>query len=427
MTRLALRALALASLAVACDLGGGNWDARALAPYGLALIAWFAGEWRGNRAGLHDAAFACACLAGLSLGELAWPHVPEAALWKEAWPWRLEGAVALAGAILLWRRPRWSFALVPALLAVGVAARVLAIGVAPAPLIDVWAANESATRWLLAGVNPYLHRVPDVYQGESLAVFGYVVDAYAYPPANLYAFAPSVLALGDTRYALVAAELLGLAALWWLVVRRHPSRPAVEAMLLGYYLQPAAPHAVAQAWTEPLVVGALALSAALLTTRRERAFAIALGIALSLKQYLFTLGNAATLTLRRWWTLAVSALVALATLAPFLSEPRALVSALTQQSRLPYLAYNLSLNSALQHFAGVHLPVAPVSLALATVGLAVPFLRRVERVWAWNASVYATLFALTYAFYNQHAFVGALMLLATATEVSPSHTSSARP
>ncbi len=431
-----LRAFSVACLATACLSNYGMWSANAVPAYVAAIVAWFAGEFALHKRiafSPRAAAISCAVIFALlqlialfsSKNPIVYPVTSSISPW-----WFLEGVAFVGGVLLALLAARSSTdnagrdALVPALLALGVAVRVLAVAASPHPTIDVWSAHQTATQMLLSGINPFTHDMPDIYEGKAPAALGYALKAYDYPPSNLFLFAPFVAGLGDSRYALIVVEIAGLAILWWRVIRRHPARGALEPLLLIFYLQPLASFAIEQAWTEPLGVGCAALLLAFGSSGASNAvLAPLLGALLSLKQYFILLGNLALLAPRKLAALAVAVALAALTLLPFLaSDPRALLEALSQPSRIPYRAFNLSLNSLLDHTFKVHLPITPIVIAATAIGLLFPLWRsRVgrplgERIWAWNTSVYLTLFALTFGFFNYHYLVGAMMVLASVSE-----------
>ena len=428
------RALAIASLIAACNLGNGMWEPLALWPYGLAILAWFVAERRRGTPAPGNArrdAIVCAALAALSQLPFAFqPMAPMYNTLATVAPWRLATTLGTLGALALcwlaWRdrpddAPRRD-ALLPALLMLGFAARLAAILASPRPHIDVWYGHQDAIAQLVHGLNPFATPAHDIYNG-GLPYKG--LPGYTYPPANLYWFWGAIQLYGDSRYALLVVEAAGVAALWWRVVRRHPARAAVEGLLVLFYLRPSAPFGIEQAWTEPLIFGTAALLLAFQHVG-DGWLAILLGALVSLKQYLVPLGNLATLGRRPVRVLVGGALVGLATLAPFLVwNARALIEANTLQSRIPYLDYNLSFNSGLQHWLGWHLPPVPFAAAAMLVGFAYPWWRAHRgrplgaRVWAWNASVFLVTFALTQAFYNEHYFVLGLMLLSVAADGAP--------
>jgi len=143
-----------------------------------------------------------------------------------------------------------------------------------------------------------------------------------YPPGALLLVSPSILLTGDSRWALLAGELVACIALRALLPRTagrvDPWREALVLIPLalprvGEYFFEAANH-------DWLVLGLVALALVALTRRREVVAAVVLGLAFSTKQTALVYPGAFLLRFvrPRWAVLAVA--VALATVVPFLVQ-----------------------------------------------------------------------------------------------------------
>lgn len=222
--------------------------------------------------------------------------------------WMSQGRVWETGQDLLGARPLWLVGCMVA--AVGVAATasrwlpwpvtaslvVLFLGYGtwvaslyPDALSDVTIFNREAGEAILHGRNPYEVVFTSPYSPEYSAVVygpGMVVDGvlqvgYPYLPVAALLFAPAVL-LGDLRLALTAAIAVAVAALLF-AQHRTEARPRVVSPWLLAIL-PGVVYVIGVAWTEPLSVGLLGLSVALLLRRSPWA-AVALGLLFVSKQY----------------------------------------------------------------------------------------------------------------------------------------------
>ena len=208
------------------------------------------------------------------------------------------------------------------ILAAATALRLLVPLASPEPPIDVFSMREGGAAALLEGRNPYQTRIHDPIPGGA-EQYGYSVGNYAYMPVTLL---PDVLAkriAGDVRAASVVAELLACLCLVQVARRRLPGLWRSPAALLtaAPLLYSKGPYVTEMSWTEPLLLGALAVWWALAALGRERGAAVTFGLFLAFKQYLvfFALaffGDA--LGRGRPLRVAVPAAVVLATVLPFL-------------------------------------------------------------------------------------------------------------
>jgi hypothetical protein len=151
---------------------------------------------------------------------------------------------------------------------------IVTIIVASDPRIDVWFLLQQSSQGLLHG--------DDMYRQNWVHSTG-LQTVYPYLPGTTVILAPFKWLLGDVRYGLLTAILIGA-----LVVRRlAPRAPAALAALL--LVMPHWAFLVDQSWTEPLLVAALA--AAILALRHDRpgAAMVALAVALACKQHIVLL------------------------------------------------------------------------------------------------------------------------------------------
>ncbi len=160
----------------------------------------------------------------------------------------------------------------------------------PAPFIDVWTFQQEAAATLLRGRDPYAHLYTNVF--GNLAFFSpaiandHWVWAFPYPPLTILLGLPAYLLGGDTRYAPLAALLVGA----WAITRLAPGRAGTLAAGAVLF-HPRTFHVLDRAWTEPTVLAAVLLAALVLArptgNRRNRWIAAGLAgaILLASKQY----------------------------------------------------------------------------------------------------------------------------------------------
>jgi hypothetical protein len=190
----------------------------------------------------------------------------------------------------------------------------------PNPNIDVVTWTTAAIDALLRGVQPYTVQAADIYGGGR--DFGFTVTVYPYMPATLLALAPWSVVFGDFRIGLAVC----LPASAWLLraaARRAGTDPHfADVATLALVLHPSAARVIRSGWIEPLIVAAAGAFAWLAVRRcHSRAAAGAFFLQPALKQYLVApvlLFIAMVRPDRRLRTVAIGALVAAATIGPFL-------------------------------------------------------------------------------------------------------------
>jgi hypothetical protein len=162
--------------------------------------------------------------------------------------------------------------------AIALIARLAAPFLSPSPVIDVFYAARDGSVHLLDGLNPYLTPITDPY--DDGAGFGYEIDGYFYLPAALYLQTVGHL-LGDVRFASVLAECAFVAVMWRLTRGKAFGLRIVPLLLFLWH--PKGFLVIEQAWTEPLILGCLALFL-WLEARGSRLAPAVFGYLLSIKQ-----------------------------------------------------------------------------------------------------------------------------------------------
>lgn len=178
------------------------------------------------------------------------------------------GAVVVAAGSAVLVRPRlWPWVLGATAVVFG---GVIAGG---APRIDVWVILQDVANGLLHNRNPYDMRFPDVPRGETSSCFNYL-------PTTFLLTAPGRWLFGDVRWV-EAGCVVGSAAL--LARRnRHRRGPALALLVAGL---PCTLLVVQQAWTEPMLLLALCVTAVAVDRGRWWLAVVALGVALANKQH----------------------------------------------------------------------------------------------------------------------------------------------
>jgi len=331
----------------------------------------------------------------------------------------LSGAMGL---LVLWAALRRDGELSRRIFAYGVLAgfllRILVPVFSPSPAIDVYAMFQESAQHLLQGLNPYQTPVSDVYRGTES--FGYTVFGYAYPPANLYFQTLGYIIFRDIRSIYILMEALACAGLFAVARRRRGIRFARYAVLL-FLFHPRGLFIIEEAWTEPLIVGLYAICDYLASrSPGSRRLAAAYGLLLSLKQYLLYFVLSGLLLERRLRRLALAAVVAFATVLPFLLWDRAsfIQYGLLFLLRTKFRPDGLTVLSALHALTGFEAGKW-ISLAMGlAVGVYTTF--RFRRLglegWRWvNALTTFSIFLVgSQAFANHYYFIGAMILFAAA-------------
>lgn len=299
------------------------------------------------------------------------------------------------------------------LFALGLTIRLVAIATVPDPHIDVFDCHNAGIDQLVHGRNPYGETMPS---GNSLA-YGYEMRGYPYPPLTLLLLLPMKFLFGDVRYGMVAIEFAALVAFWLTLRKRTAMAQSLESLLLCFYLQPHAGTVAWKAWTEPLVVAALALVIVFNS-------GWAIGAAIAIKQYMFPwaalLLTGPKLNVRR--LLAAGACLAVTTL-PFVLVAPARFFQSIGLSRLAYRPDSLSLNRTIDYFFGWHMDVllAPKLVGLLWLTILLwawqrRWLHSGAFIWRLNALAAFTAQMFGYAFLNNFYYLQALVLFVIVNE-----------
>lgn len=245
---------------------------------------------------------------------------------------------------------RWRFAAIAALFFVAAASLVRVWG---HPRNDVWQFQQEACRHLLRGENPYASEYPNPYPHADYYGPGILKDnkiqSCPYPPLSLLLVLPGYL-LGDVRWVLLAATVM--AAGFTVAAGRQSGLPAghpAELAAVALLVHPKAWVVLETAWTEPLVLLAIAASAWALAGGRQRAAGLTLAATVFVKQY-GLLALAPAWASRRWHWRRVMPWVAVGaaiTLPFILWDPRAAWRGLVEfQLVSPFRADSLSIPAA---------------------------------------------------------------------------------
>jgi hypothetical protein len=182
------------------------------------------------------------------------------------------------------------------------------------PRVDVFTLQTAGVDDLLNGYNPY----------ETVAVVdthaaGLVVP-YTYPPLQLLLTLPARVLGGDVRYTMLAGLIIAAVATRQ-AVRRHAPESSPVAQDLFALLMCAGPLnalLLEHAWTEPAVLGVLALALWAYSAQKLGLAAVLFGLAFSAKQMLvFGFVLLPLLPRVTWRHVALAAAAALAVIAPF--------------------------------------------------------------------------------------------------------------
>ena len=315
----------------------------------------------------------------------------------------------------------------------GATALLLATPIAmPRPMIDVWALTQASVQALLHGVHPYTVTAPDVSGGRY--DFGYATIVYPYMPLTLLVNAPAVALLGDYRFTLALCFPITIvllrAAGRRLAVDGHTS----DVVTLALALQPRLAFVVAAGWHEPLLVAAAAMFV-YLAARNPDGIGAATAFMLlpALKQYVAAPVLIFVALRPRWRSIAAGALVAAATVVPFLIwNPRATITGVlaipTQMlAASAFRTDSTSLTAVLARASGVRAgPWLGAMAQLVAGGAAWAMLRGNSRrspsgtgdhapgdlLLASALSLLASFLLGTQAFVNYYAFAAALLLCA---------------
>ncbi len=319
------------------------------------------------------------------------------------------------------RRQSWlSRARPVALLALAFGLGAWMLHASPSPAIDVWTVHQQGADAILHGRQVYAPGAigtPDTYSHAR------EIDIYAYPPLTLLPTAAAYAVTRETRWAQLAAILVG-AALLRATARRRGWPPPVPDLLMACLLfHPRGLFVLEQAWGEPLALPLLGGFTLAASTGRPRVAAVMLGLLCALKQHLVLyLPALALLPGIDAAGAAIAMGTLLATYAPFaLTAPTGLWNAVVvHHLKNPFRADSLSLTARLWD-AGILLPSwLGFAGALASLGALAWIPRRLGPLLLASSLTFLVFYLLgRQAFCNYYYLLGATWLFAAASLAEP--------
>lgn len=405
-----------------------NYDNRIVATYTMLWVALAVAVFARWRVGVTGRLWNALVVA--AAGAVVW-LVPTFTYVPAAEARALRGVLAVGTvvvALVLGFLPRWHRAVALALAAalfVYMAATVIRLD--PLPRIDTWYTVQQAADATVHGRSMYGR----LWEGPPRHFM-----PYTYLPWTAVLLAPFKVFLGDVRWGLAAAQLVGAGVVAMLARTRPPGRvrharstgdgrradTATTAAIL-LLLLPGTSTSIEQSWTEPLIFALTALC--LLAVARGVPWLGVLGLALALagKQHVALL-----LPLFAVWRpfgvrrTVVAALGAAALVAPWvIATPKGMLhDAVSLLVNWPPIRFSDTLYlAAIKNLAWTPPFWLTGLLVVAIVGSAAWAARRFDPSPARFAALAAfTLFGANLlnkqAFYNQYWFVAALVLLAWA-------------
>ncbi len=237
------------------------------------------------------------------------------------------------------RHLRW---IAPAMIGVYLLLGIIAVGMNPKPIIDVYTVHVEAVEELMSGRNPYAMTFSDPYRGTSftyppgMAHDGRLWFGWMYPPLSLVLSGIGQIAVGDFRYAHLLAMASAGAMIAMMGWRSGRCAGRVGVLAAGLLLfSPRALYFIQMGWTEALVT--MLLAGTVLAAMSGRAGAgrldrggvswkliAALGLLLAIKQHMVLLIPAVFLLTGENWRAAIRLLIAAIALAALVTLPLAL-------------------------------------------------------------------------------------------------------
>lgn len=431
-TRLLLLALAAAALGLALHVNDGAYSPIALSLLAICVVATFAALLVRELSREPPVTAILAALVAMELAVLAFRPITAGfpAQGAAAWPYAVGLAVSAASVVGIAFAPeRFRRFLVPLMLLSFVATAVWVIRQAR-PVIDVFIFQQSSSKALLEGRNPWALTFRNPYNhtrfyGPGLVVDGRLQFGFPYPPLPLLLVLPAYVVAHDIRYAHVVAVAIAGA----LIAHARPGRVSALAAAL-FLFTPRVFLVLLLGWTEPLVVMLFALLVFTLM-RRPKLVPYAFGLFLAVKQYLVFVPFLAGLVSRGRAlvrTLAIAFSVAFVAIVPLaLWNLRAFVhSAVSLQLVQPFRRDALSFAALVANLGGPELSSLAFITVLPAIVLAA---RRAPKTAGGFAAAVATTY-LTFFAFNKQAFanyyyfvVGALCIAVAA--ITPAATKSA--
>jgi hypothetical protein len=160
------------------------------------------------------------------------------------------------------------------------------IKASPDPHIDVFVFQQTSSKALLRGENPYTQPTPNIF-GEQTPLYGNELKngdsltfSNPYPPLSIYASSLGYIVGKDIRYS----HLSAIIAVAVLIILINPSR---DSLLISYLFlfTPRVFFVLEQSWTEPIVLlfTTIAIWSAV---KNPKWLSYALGLMIASKQYL---------------------------------------------------------------------------------------------------------------------------------------------
>jgi hypothetical protein len=187
---------------------------------------------------------------------------------------------AVAVALSLLTPSRWQGWTWLAVIGLAAATGVVTIVIIGNPGIDVWDILQQSSTGLLHGRNMY-HQHWQHSTG--------LQTVYPYLPGSTLLLAPFRWLLGDVRYGLLGASLLGAWLVRRLAATAGPPSAAPTALAGLLLATPGWVLLVNRSWTEPLLVTALAVAVLAMRSDRSWLAVLALAVALATKQHIVLL------------------------------------------------------------------------------------------------------------------------------------------
>lgn len=171
------------------------------------------------------------------------------------------------------------------IIALNVSIRMFVLLGSPNPIIDVFHSLKEAPKAIIQGINPYDYSYSKVYR--DIEPFTY----FPYPPAALYLVTTSVILTNDPRFLFIVSETATAYLLYKILKRKKVSQNISELVAFSYLFFPATFFVLEQSWLDPAVTFLLVFFAYLANYYPKKQFlaAIALGLAMGVKQYLIIL------------------------------------------------------------------------------------------------------------------------------------------
>jgi hypothetical protein len=348
-------------LGFASDLNNGRYNGVGVLLVMAAVLTGLVAQFRfRSRLGAHRVLVPCVAIQ----------------LWQCVQSWSLSGVGAkvpsgfglvalILGVLCLiaaWPRPRLAIGL--GIGAFGLAAGSVLIH-SPVSMIDVWFFQQDAATGLLSGSNPYHTVYQNIYSDTYVYGPGVLADdntlTYSFPylPMSLLLVLPGRL-LGDIRWSLLLAMLIGAGLLW--LMRRDRLGALIGLLLLS---SPHALNVVCTGWTEPLIVMSTAW-VGWSVARGSKWVWLPLGVLLACKQYMALAVPLAWAFLGFRATFRAILAAACVTLPFVLLDPRAFWRSVVEwQLVQPFRFDSLSISALIFKYTQSQLPSAVAFLAAA--------------------------------------------------------------